>query len=569
MRTLRRVQRGGCSCCLLTVLIILALLGGLFFLAVRRAQAAPDLPLAREIVLLVDHSASMWDCDGIGTDPQRLRVDAARLFIQYLGADSRTRHRLALVHFGGEAQVVAPLADLADAAARQGLLQAVSQPEPMRWTDQRAALAAAQKLLTENGTAGSQRLIVLMTDGEPAPGIMMDEARYLTQLEVEIRALAASETSLAVVLLSDPSTSCGRAVADNWAGRWAQLAELTPGGALYTANRAEELLPVYHAIVRALAGAAAGVAPATTATLTQGQPLIVPVPVDGALAGLVITVWKADAATSVAVVDPTGRPLTEGLPGVTVTGGDAGQREQVWRIAQPQPGGWQVVLNGQGRVSVWQDRLPLAPTVTATATGTATPTATPTASATPTRTPTHTATVTASATASATATPTASATAAPSATPWIHPTASTEGTAAGEQPPTASRPVLPWLLGSGMVLGAGGVAVVGSRRRGPYLSGQLAPVVVPDGATLTLPRDLSRERRRQVYLGRRGAGEWQLAGWDGVLRLTVAPDGGVALTPVAGEVTVDGAPVHQVRVLADGALIGCGAYRIRYENLLQ
>jgi hypothetical protein len=587
MKMLRNVKRGFCSCCLFFVLLGLALVVGLVVVAVRTARADTPAPPAREIVLAVDNSPSMWDCDGIGTDPQLLRVDAARLFIQYLGADSSAAHRLALLHFGGDVRELAGLTDLADPAGRERLLAAVSRPEPIRWTDQWLALESARELLVQTGTPGSRRLIVLLTDGEPAPKPVtaagLSEALYLRQLEQSTAMLGQAGITLAVVLLSDQSTSCGRAVAATWTERWARLAALTPGGALYTANQAEELLPVYHAIVRELAGAAAGAAPATTATLTQGQPLRVPVPVDGTLVGLVITIWKAEAATTVQVLDPSGWPVTAAHSGVTVTGGDAGNREQVWRVAQPEVGLWQVALHGRGRVSVWQDRIAPPPTATAlptstataTATRTATPEPTPTRTQTPTlpRSPTATASATTSAAPTLTNTPSAAPQPSLTAAPPLSSALASAAPPAGGVTPTEASPVTrplvwPWFLGVSTVLGAGGVVVARHRRHGPYLGGQLVLVAVPDGAPLSPPRDLGRERRRQVYLGQRGAGAWRLPGWPGMVRLTADRNGGTSLTAVTGEVTLDEQPARHTVPLLDGAIIGCGGYRIRYDNLL-
>ncbi|MGC8781613.1 MAG: hypothetical protein ACP5UQ_12200, partial [Anaerolineae bacterium] len=124
-----------------------------------------------------------------------------------------------------------------------------------------------------------------------------------------------------------------------------------------------------------------------------------------------------------------------------------------------------------------------------------------------------------------------------------------------------------WALAGGMALGA--TTAIGLRRRGPYLTGQMAPLEAPEGSALLLPLDLGRLRRRTVTLGRGGRGEWRLPGWAGSLRLAADRQGRVLLIPVAGEATVDGRPVNRPQLLADGAVIGCGAYRFRYENLLQ
>ncbi len=556
MRNLKQIERRSCGCCLGMVLLFILAVAGLTFLIVKAAGAESQAPPAYEVVLLSDQSTSMWNCDGIGTDPELLRVDAARLFIASLGTDSSARYRLALLHFGGEVAQVAGLTDLADEAGRQRLMEAAGHPQPMYWTDHLRALQAAQRLLAETGTPGSRRLIVLLTDGEPAPNpanypTAYDTAGYVAALREAVADLARSDVTLAIVLLSDIRTSCGRRVATEWAGRWAALAEMTPGGALYVANLADDLLPIYHAIVRHMLGLAEGAAP-LLAVLTPGAPLTVDVPVQEPLASLILTIWKHDPATTVEVRDPAGSRVLPGQAEVTITGGGAGGREEVWRINRPQIGLWRAVLSGQGRVSVWQDRLPL-PTPTVTPTPTASPTATSTATPTPTVTPT----------------PTASATPAPTetATATASPGAATAPAVPQSDARPARRSAWPMLAGAGVV-GLSALGLLAGRRRGPYLTGQLVPLEAPAGSEL-LPLDLGRLQRRQVVLGRGGKGRWRLSGWAGSVRLSADRLGNVELVPVTGEVTVDDRPVRGPQPLADGAVIRCGEYRIRYENLLQ
>ncbi len=562
MRSLKRIERRSCGCCLFVALLFVLSVAGLTFLIVKAAGAESQLPLVYEVVLLSDQSTSMWDCDGIGTDPELLRVDAARLFITSLGADSSARYRLALLHFGGEVEQVAGLTALADDTTRQRMLEAASHPQPMPWTDHLRALQAGQRLLAETGMPGSRRLIVLLTDGEPAPNpanypVGYDSTRHAAALREAVAELAQADITLAIVLLSDIRTSCGRRVATEWAGRWAALAEMTPGGALYVANLADDLLPIYHAIVRHLLGMIEATTPMTSAVLTPGAPLVVDAAVQEPLAGLILTIWKHNPATTVEVRAPTGNRVLPGQAEVTITGGGAGGREEVWRIARPQIGLWRVILSGQGRVSVWQDRLPLP-----------TPTASPTAS--PTKTPTVTPTPTASPTASPTPTPAASATPTPTRTATATP--SPGATAALPLPERSadrtSRPAWPLLAGAGIV-GLGTLGLLTGRRRGPYLTGQLVPVATPAGSPVTAARDLAIERRRQVYLGRRAQGAWQLPGWDGTLRLWAVNRRTVHISLLAGEATLNGQPIRQPTPLTDGAVIGCGEYRIRYENLLE
>jgi hypothetical protein len=152
----------------------------------------------------------------------------------------------------------------------------------------------------------------------------------------------------------------------------------------------------------------------------------------------------------------------------------------------------------------------------------------------------------------------------------VTPTATLALGAAGRPTGTGGalgRPAWPLWAGGG-TLGLATLGLLALRRSGPYLTGQLAPVAVPAGSPLAQPRDLSHERRRQVILGRRGEQAWRLEGWSGAVRLTAANRRSVTISPVAGEATLDGWPLRQPTALADGVLIGCGEYQIRYENLL-
>jgi Mg-chelatase subunit ChlD len=557
MRALTKFGGRSCGCCLVIVLAAILLAAGLLFLAVRAARAEEGAP-ANEVVLVSDQSPSMWDCDGIGTDPDMLRVDAARLFINYLGADSSARHRLALLHFGGAVEQIAPLTDLGDEAARRQLTEAAGQARPIRWTDPLAALRQAGKMLQVTGQPGSRRLIVLMTDGLPTPPGASDTAAgmdgYYDEMRAEMDSLTRAGVTLAVVLLSDRSTSCGREVADAWQDRWATLAARTPHGDLYTAETAADLLPMYHAIVREWTGAAAGSAASHSTLLKPEEPWIVALPVETDLSGMILTIWKHDPSTLVEVTDPWGKVMRHDAAGVTVAGRPGQSREEVWRIERPQLGLWHVTLTGRGRVSVWYDIRPL-----------------------PTPQPTHTSTAAPSATATLAPSPTAATASGAAPTTPPEPTATARPEAAATDLNGASTPMEPagfhygrWLalMGGSLLLISGGALRVAGHRRRNYLTGRLVALSGLTGEALPTPRELDAEHARTVVLGVGDAGEWQLAGWQGTVRLESAARGEATLIPVLGEVRLNDQPLVHATLLADGDVIACGAYRIRYENLL-
>lgn len=544
------LRQRSCGCCLFFILLLLLLAGGAVFLVVRTAQAEGQTPPIYEVVLVSDQSPSMWECDGIGADPELLRSDAARLFINYLGGDNSATYRLALLNFGGEVEKVADLTDLADAEARQRLSDAISRPHPIRWTDHLLALEAAQGLLHDSGQTDSRRLIILLTDGDPAPNPdrlagSYDAAAYTQALQTAVGKLAQAGVTLDIVLLGDTRSSCGRRVAAAWSERWTKLAQTTPGGEMFAASQAEDLLPIYHAIVRQMTSLVDEAAPPLTTLLTPGAPFVVEALVKEPLAALILTIWKNDAVTAVEVLDPDGRSAAAGGIDLTITGPEGG-REEIWRIARPRPGVWQVVLSGRGRVSVWQDRLPLpTPTSPPTPTPTYSPTSTPTLRPTSTATPTF-------------ANPTS----------VIIPT---EAAGFGPLPAVAGGETPWWAV---VVVGLAALALLSVLgllvvwRQGAHLSGQLTPVAVPANTPSLAPRDLSAERRRQVRIGQGGQGAWRLPAWSGVLCLRASSRRSVTVSLLAGEAALNGEPLRRTMLLTDGAILSCGDYRILYENLL-
>jgi uncharacterized protein YegL len=587
----------GCITLLLLLLIVGVSLLTLFLYDRLHAEDTPQQPAptaasasgpapAYDVILLIDSSLSMWECNGVGSDPAKLRVDAANLFINYLGADSRSaRYRVGIVHFGGEAVEVAPLTDVSTEAVRAQMAAAIADPPRIRWTNPLAAIELAQRMYAQAGNVGARRVLVMLTDGEPAwpEDEPLTQAQYGLMLRNRMNEIAATSTDFYLVQLANPSSTCDQSAIARWLRIWDSLVALTPKGAIYKAEQASSLVPIYHAIVSDLTGATQTEALAEDAELRPGQRLEVPVPVELELASMTLVILRESDTTSVVIVTPGNAPLIPGDERVSVSG--ANSRQQVWRIERPALGLWKVILQGRGRVTVWQDRAPAPATPTPTATPTATPTPTPTNSATPSSTPTTTSTATATPTGSPTMTPSPSST--PTRTPTPLPTATATATVTATvtaTPPPAPAegrsPAWPTFALTGLLLVAatGGGLVVYRHRQQVTIQGELTPLHTPADITM-LPDDLAARRTKRLYLGRRGRGQWRLPGWDGSACLEVDAQGQTRLVPdpalqvgatrQAFRVSVNGRPIHQPTLLSDNDVIACGDYTFRYVNLLQ
>lgn len=533
------------GCCLLILIGLLLLglscgLGG--WLLASRAGAQTDS--GYDVLLVLDHSTSMWNLGGIGSDPELLRVAAADLFLSYLGVDDpRRRHRAGVIHFGGKAHLAVPLTPL-ETATRADMRAAIARPTPIPWTDHLAALELAAAELQAARVTGRPQAIILLTDGEPAweGATPTTVTAYRQRLRDHIAALGQEGVALFVVLLAGPATDAAR-LDTLWAPFWREVVALTPRGALFEARRAEDLPGIYHQIGIGLTGGEVGRLLAD-AVLTEGEIRRHAFAVAEGMARFTLVAWKSDPALRLTVRSPDGGVLTPDGRGVRLGGQPGQSHEEIWTVERPVPGIWSLTLTGRGRVMVWLDMeaLPPTPTPTVTPTPTLTPTPTPTASPTP--------------------TPTIP----------VVPTATTTPT-----PPPPNPPPLPrWPFGAALLalfLVGGGWWWRRRRPRGPSLEGILVPLEAPAGSPLPARVDLGAHSRPVFVLGSDRRSDLTLPGWLGraTLQATTQDDEtAVTLTVNHGELSVNGQTVTE-RTLHHGDILtlptAAGAYRLRFDHL--
>lgn len=550
--------------CLLIVLLFVGLLCGLltFLLKPRSVSAAGEEPLA--VWLLIDNSNSMYEKDGVGSDPDLLRLDAARLFLSYLGVDEQDLvHQAGVIFFGTGAETVVPLTPLTDDENRAALFSQISDPPRMGWTDHLVALQLAQAQIEAVG-GKNRTAIILLTDGKPEwPNTITQEqqADYLIALQAQSAQFVADQIPLFIILLSNQTTDQDEAISNIWRPLWAEMSRAAPPGRFYVARTAGDLPDIYHDIVLALTGEESAGVVMDMQVPDGGVEATLNVPTD--LAQLTLVISKSDPAQQVYVETEDGRPVTAVSPSVRRAGGSvhsltggSEHAEEVWVIEEPPAGDWRVRITGPGEITIWQDYKPQRPTPTPTSVP---PMPTPSAIIRP--------------------QPLTAATGQPASQPSPSPTA-TRGAAVivfiTPPAPTALATTTPpqqdtqtrWVWGGLFLIVAVVVGGIWRRQaRRPHVSGTLR-VLVDGRVTRTV--DLDGLAKTAVSLGKAPA-DLPLPG--ATVTATIVP--GARLEDVwhmfirsDGRIRLDGKTALPSAPLTDAALIDLGGgVQVRYENL--
>jgi Mg-chelatase subunit ChlD len=131
-----------------------------------------------DVVVVVDSSGSMKQ-----SDPQTLRIPAAKLFFSLLGAEDSS----ALISFSTDANTLLDFTPLTSDAARSKLLRAADLiTSNGMHTNLHAALARAHELLAKHPSSDKPRYIVLMSDGKMDSGDTQRDSALTTSLRDEL-----------------------------------------------------------------------------------------------------------------------------------------------------------------------------------------------------------------------------------------------------------------------------------------------------------------------------------------------------------------------------------------------
>lgn len=362
----RRWKRTCLVVLLVALFLCVVLCAAAAFLAGRaNAQGAEPLPL--DVLLLIDHSNSMWDKGGVGSDPDLLRVQAANLFISYLGLDTaRPENRLGVINFGGESALVVPLRPLNSGERRRDIRAAIADPQRMDWTDPLEALQLAHETLfpQRQRDPARQPVVILLTDGKPelSPAPSPEErVAYVADLRALVDRFRERGCPIFTVALSNEATDADPEIQTVYRNLWQEIAARTPPAEYHEARTADDLLHIYHGVVASLAGAEPD-APVIE-TLVEGSQ-VETVTVESGLAQVTLVVLSSDPALEVRLLRPGGAPARPDDPDVRHIGEPGITREEddleIWAISNPRAGRWTLELQGHGTVLVWRDAIPQA-----------------------------------------------------------------------------------------------------------------------------------------------------------------------------------------------------------------
>lgn len=294
--------------------------GVLLLLAVSCAHAAA--PGGVDVVLVLDSSGSMKR-----TDPQRLRVEAGRLFVSLLQAGDR----VGVVSFSDQGYPVAPLTPVDDAAGRTQLYAALEKVSSRGMhTNLHAALASAHDMLQTQSEAARRRAVILLSDGKMDVGDVAQDAALTTALTGElVPAFTAGNIPLHTIAFSEEADT----------PLLTTLAQ-QGGGMFRLAQQDHDLAEVFAALFE-----------------NSEQPDMLPLIggeflVDAALEEVTILAMKDQAEVAITLATPDGQQHTAQSHAAGMAWQAATHFELV-TVPQPTPGKWRILASsGNNRAYV-------------------------------------------------------------------------------------------------------------------------------------------------------------------------------------------------------------------------
>lgn len=127
-------------------------------------------PGGMDAVLIMDASRSMQR-----TDPNRLRIQGAKLFVRFLSEGDR----LALIQFAENTNIVIPLTAITPTSLPDIDKAIESVPDEGNFTDLWSPIVAAMEMLGTEARPGAKKCVVLLSDGKMDPDPKLGNAEQL------------------------------------------------------------------------------------------------------------------------------------------------------------------------------------------------------------------------------------------------------------------------------------------------------------------------------------------------------------------------------------------------------
>ena len=291
---------------LLRVCAGILLLGGAILPAIGLAAVA-----GIDAVLIVDSSGSMKE-----TDPRRLRVPAAKMFLSLLGPQDR----VGLISFSDNGYPVLHLTPAGKQQQAKLFAAADKVSAKGAYTNLHAALVRGQEMLRDEADPQRRRMLVLMSDGKMDTGDFAQDQILGEKLRTETLAqLAKDGIEVYTIAFTEASDM---ALMREMSERTAALSRL--------ASNDRELHEVFSQIFE-----------------SAKQPDMLPIEggefmVDAAVEEITVVASKAAADVDVSLVAPDGRKLGVGNAGAAVRWFKSEQFDMI-TIDKPQAGTWRLV----------------------------------------------------------------------------------------------------------------------------------------------------------------------------------------------------------------------------------
>lgn len=314
-----------------------------------------------DIFLLVDQSGSMKGdaMDPVPSDPEGIRIKAAKYFIDYLQyfSDPSTVNRISIINFGTDTpeDKQIPLTPLNSPDKIKSLKEKI-QEYSLGYTNFHQALQKALEFYQKDMVSGESRqpVVIVFTDGEPQDTRKLSKEAYFKELDdfvngklknIKVPGVARLVSYKLFLIGLDARRAY-------WPHDQANWNRLTENRALLLSQASEEELEAkYGKIIEELFATQAG----EWLDLQAGgeQKLIVPPYAEKVL----ITVKKDIKVQNqkLEIITPKGETLKEGKKLIT----NPGAGITLHALIEPEAGEWKLKLSPSGKVRIKSDLLPI------------------------------------------------------------------------------------------------------------------------------------------------------------------------------------------------------------------